>query len=31
VDYFKDRRAWLVNADDSSPKLQPYVAAVVSN
>ena len=31
VDYFKDRRAWLVNADDSSPKLQPYAAAIVSN
>jgi hypothetical protein len=28
VDYFKDRRTWLVNADDPSPALEPYSAAV---
>lgn len=28
VDYFKDRRVWLVNADDSSPKLQAYAGAI---
>jgi hypothetical protein len=30
VHYFKDRRAWRVNADDESPTLQPYGIATAS-
>jgi hypothetical protein len=30
VSYFKDRRAWRVNADDDSPKLEPYGATAAS-
>jgi hypothetical protein len=30
VSYFKDRRAWWVNADDDSPKLEPYGATTTA-
>jgi hypothetical protein len=30
VSYFKDRRAWWVNADDDFPKLEPYGATAAS-
>jgi hypothetical protein len=30
LQYFKDRQAWLVDADDKSPELQPYDRSVAS-
>jgi hypothetical protein len=30
VNYFKDRRAWWVHADDESPRLEPYGATAAS-
>ena len=31
LQYFKSRRAWRLDADDPSPKLQPYTAALTLN
>lgn len=31
IRYFKDRRAWVVNADESAPQPEPYNLANVSN
>jgi len=31
LDYFKDRHAWLLEADENPPKLMPYARTLSSN